>query len=89
MSSRNFCPPHRIQNVALLGDPQKLVGDRYRVDVRVLPVVEVRVRTPDPLQHFDGEGKRLDGTQEGQTLVPPVLAEVAVHRVLLKFLYVT
>jgi len=66
-----------------LREPEQFVGHCDRVDVRVLAVVEVSVRPPDALEHFDVEAETLDGAAEAEPRVAPVLPEVAVHRVLL------
>lgn len=44
--------PHRVENVAVLREAQQLVGHGNRVHVRLLAVVEERVRSPDALQHL-------------------------------------
>lgn len=51
------------------------------MDVRVLAIVEVRVRPPDALQHLDAQRQRLHRAAELQSRVAPVLPKVAVHRV--------
>lgn len=42
----NYYRPHGVQDVAFLCDPQQFVWNCDGVDVRILAVVEIRVRTP-------------------------------------------
>lgn len=67
----------------MLSDAQQLVRHCDGVHVGLLAIVEVSIWSPDPLQHLDAEAQVLDGSDVAQPRVPPGLAEVAVHRVVL------
>ena len=75
----------------MLRYPEQLVRSGDGVEVRAQPVVKVRVRLPDLLQHLDVQAEVVDGQGvgvlpqpgEAEAFVTPVLAEVAVHRVIL------
>lgn len=47
----------------------------------MLAIVEVRVRSPDLVQHLDAQRETLDGPLETESLIAPVLPEIAIHRV--------
>lgn len=54
--------------------------------VTVLAIVEIRIGTPNSLEHFDAEAEGLNSgarIQETQSRVAPRLPEVAIHRVIL------
>lgn len=76
------CEPHGVEDVALLGETEQFVRDGDCVHVGLLSVVEIRVWLPDPRQHGDAQGETFDGTLKAQSLIPPVLPEVAVHGVI-------
>ena len=44
--------PNRVEHSPVVADPDQFVRHRHRVDVGSLPVVEVRVRLPDLVQHL-------------------------------------
>jgi len=52
--------PHGVQYVAVPGDPQQFVRHGDRVHVTVLAIVEIRIGTPNSLEHFDAEAERFD-----------------------------
>ena len=84
--------PHGISYIAVFRNPQQLVRPGDGVQIRAQAVVEIRVRLPDLLQHLDVQAELirlqlvsvvLPQAREAETFVPPVLAEVAVHGVVL------
>lgn len=49
--------------------------------MRVFAIVEVRVRSPDLVQHLNAQRETLDRPLEAESLVAPILPEIAIHRV--------
>ncbi len=88
---KNIDVPHGVSDVSMFRDPKQFVRPGDGVEVRAQAIVEISVWLPDLLQHLDVEAQVVDGervgvlvqTGEAEALVAPVLAEVAVHRIIL------
>lgn len=76
--------PHRVKYVALLSDPEKLVGHRDGMYIRLFAVVKISVRPPNSLEHFDAEAQTFYRAEETEARVAPILAEIAIHRIVLE-----
>lgn len=73
--------PHWVENASILVESEQLVGHGNCVYMRMFAIVEIRIWSPDFVQHFDAKRQTLDGSLEAQSLVSPILPEITVHGV--------
>lgn len=79
--------PGRVEDGPVLVEPYESIRDGHGVKMGSLAVVEVRVRFPYPLEHWDAQREsRQVGQFERKALVRPALSEVAHHRVHLVYI---
>ena len=55
----NVTWPDGVEHHSVVADPDQFIWYRHGVDVSSLPVIEVRVRLPDLIQHLDQHKQNL------------------------------
>lgn len=81
---QTFSLPERVEDAAVIPDPQHAIGRGDPVGISLLGVAEKGVRDPDLPYHVAVEPQHLHGTVEFQPSVVPCLGEEDVNGVLLK-----
>ena len=81
-----YISPHRVENAAILADPEQFVWWRHHVEVWLPAVEEVCVWFPDPVQYVYTHWQHgwCPVTLETKTPVHPALAKITVHLVRLE-----